>query len=95
MTPDDPFAECGDEPPQPEAPLVEVCELPNGYMLYRQENRAGGHTYWSDEIDGGVIVYDTCLTDVSTVLAALTEEWRRRIAEQREQAAAAKEAGEG
>ena len=62
----------------------EVGTLPNGAMLYREENGAGGHTYWSDEVDGGTIVWDTCLVDVSTLLWALADEYRRRYQAQRE-----------
>ena len=50
--------------------------LPNGCMLYMQENEVGGRTYTSDEIGGGVMVWDTALVDSSTLLAALTEEAR-------------------
>lgn len=62
-------------------PFEEVCTLPNGDVLYRQENEVGGHTYWSGEVGGGVMVWDTSLVDSSTVLAALTEEARRDRAE--------------
>lgn len=64
-------------------PFEEVCALPNGATLYRQRNGAGGYAYWSDEIGGGVMVWDTVLVGQDTLLAALTEEHRRRIAEQR------------
>lgn len=55
-----------------------VCRLPNGCTLYREPNAVGGHRYWSDEVGGGVMLWDTCLVDDSTLLAALTEEARRR-----------------
>ena len=55
-------------------PLEEVCELPNGCTLYRQENAVGGHTYWSDEIGGGVMAWDTALVDRSTILAAMVDQ---------------------
>ena len=54
-----------------------VCRLPNNATLYRESNGVGGHRYWSDEIGGGVCVWDTCLTDESTLLAAIVEEQRR------------------
>ena len=54
-----------------------VCQLPNNATLYRESNGVGGHRYWSDEIGGGVCVWDTCLTDESTLLAAIVEEQRR------------------
>jgi hypothetical protein len=64
--------------------MVEVCSLPNGYMLYREPNEVGGHRYWSDEVGGGVCVWDTCLVDSSTLLMAIAEEERHRRDEQRE-----------
>lgn len=57
--------------------MIQVGLLPNGCMLFREENEVGGHRYWSDEIGGGVCVWDTCLVDSSTLLAAITEENRR------------------
>lgn len=57
--------------------LERVADLPNGHTLYREPNEAGGHRYWSDEIGGGVGVWDTCLVDSSTLLAAVVAEERR------------------
>ena len=57
--------------------MIEVCELPNGCTLYRQLNEAGGYTYYSDEIGGGVMVWDTCLINQDTILTAIVEENRR------------------
>lgn len=53
-----------------------VCRLPNGCTLYRESNGVGGHRYWSDEVGGGVMLWDTCLVDPSTLLAAIVEEHR-------------------
>ena len=47
---------------------------PNGFNLYWKDNEAGGRTYFSDEVGGGVFVWDTCLVDQSTLLAAITKE---------------------
>ncbi len=55
-----------------------VCRLPNGCTLYREENGVGGHRYWSDEVGGGVMLWDTSLVDTSTLLAAIVEEQRRK-----------------
>ena len=63
--------------------MDEVCALPGGHTLFREPNKAGGHTYWSDEIGGGVIIYDTCLHNRTTMLIALAEEARREDAEKR------------
>lgn len=57
--------------------LEEVGRTPGGHTLYREPNEAGGHRYWSDEIGGGVMVWDTCLVDAGTLLAAMVEEERR------------------
>lgn len=48
--------------------------LPNGCHLYWDENEMGGRIYSSDEVGGGVHVWDTCLCQDSTLLAALTQE---------------------
>ncbi len=55
---------------------ITICRLPNGCTLYREDNEVGGHRYFSDEIGGGVFVWDTCLVDGSTLLAAVVEEHR-------------------
>jgi len=48
--------------------------LPNGCTLYWKTNAVGGRTYTSDEVGGGVHVWDTALVDSATLLAALTQE---------------------
>lgn len=48
--------------------------LPNGCSLYMKENEVGGRVYYSDEIGGGVDIWDTALVDKSTLLAAIVEE---------------------
>lgn len=57
-------------------PLLESSSmpLPNGCTLYWEPNKAGGRTYTSDEIGAGVIVWDTCLCEESTLQAALNVE---------------------
>lgn len=39
----------------------EVGKTPRGYTIFVEDNEAGGHTYYSDEIGGGVMVWDTAL----------------------------------
>jgi hypothetical protein len=56
--------------------LVEICLLPRGNRLYRQSNGVGGHTYYSDEVGGGVFVWDTTLVMPSTMLAAVLEDMK-------------------
>lgn len=70
------------KPHESKTDLDLVCLLPNGSGLYRESNGVGGHRYWSDEVGGGVCVWDTCLVGSDTLLAALTEEARRSRAEQ-------------
>jgi hypothetical protein len=50
--------------------------------LFRQPNDVGGYTYWSDEIGGGVHVWDTCLVDDRTLRAAIVVEERFGLSEQ-------------
>ncbi len=52
---------------------LEYC-LPNGCTLYYKDNGAGGRKYFSDEIGGGVDVWDTCLVDEGTLLYAMMYE---------------------
>ena len=56
--------------------------LPNSCTLYWKQNEAGGRTYYSDEIGGGVMVWDTALVSRSTLLAALVQE-ERLVADER------------
>lgn len=60
----------------------ESVQLPNGCRLYWRDNEAGGRTYYTDEI-GGILttVWDTALTDQSTILACLAQEAFLRAAE--------------
>ena len=53
---------------------MRLCNLPNGCSLYFKYNEAGGRTYYSDEVGGGVHIWDTSLVDMSTLLAAITED---------------------
>jgi len=48
-----------------------ACDFPDGLSLYVRENEAGGHTYYSDEVGCGVMVWDTCLISERTLLAAI------------------------
>lgn len=55
--------------------------LPNGGHLYVAKNEAGGYTYYSDEIGGGVVVWDTALVDASTLIVAIHADKIRRYRE--------------
>jgi len=59
------------------------CDLPNGSRLYWKSNEAGGRSYISDEIGGGVHVWDSSLVASDTLLAAIVKEAEIRLAEQR------------
>jgi len=54
--------------------LKEIGQDSRGNMLFVEDNKAGGRTYWSDEIGGGVIVWDTCLVSAEMVRLALKVE---------------------
>jgi hypothetical protein len=58
-------------------------QLPNGCTLYWRPNGVGGRIYFSDEIGGGVQVWDTALVDFTTLLAALNQEMALRATELR------------
>jgi hypothetical protein len=60
----------------------ELGRTSRGYTLFREENGVGGHTYISDEIGGGVIVWDTSLVDIETLFQAIKYEQKRRINEE-------------
>jgi hypothetical protein len=52
-------------------------QLPNGCTLYYDTDPAVGcRRYFSDEVGGGVHVWDTALVDQSTLLAAVVQEER-------------------
>jgi hypothetical protein len=59
----------------------DVCDLPNGCHLFREPNEVGGYRYFSDEIGGGIMVWDTCLVSECTLLTAIVEEKRRAYLE--------------
>jgi hypothetical protein len=54
--------------------MKEVCQDSRGNTLYVEENEVGGRRYWSDEIGGGVVVWDTSLVSPEMVQLALDTE---------------------
>lgn len=52
--------------------------LPNGCTLYWVTDAVGARTYSSDEIGGGIHVWDVALLDQSTMLAAIVQEEQLR-----------------
>lgn len=57
--------------------------LPNGCTLYIADNEVGGRRYMSDEVGGGVVVWDTAVVDASTLLAAIVTEESLLFSEKR------------
>lgn len=53
--------------------LIWWCQSGNN-SLYREPNEVGGHRWWSDEVGGGVVVWDTSLVDAQTLRDALEAE---------------------
>ena len=49
-------------------------DLPNGCSLYWRDNEVGGRTYYSDECGISSFIWDTATTNMSTLLAAMTQE---------------------
>ena len=60
----------------PEVPKNGYISLPNGCALYwsTDDSIGGCRTYISDEVGGGVGVWDTALVDQSSLLAAIVQE---------------------
>ena len=56
--------------------MKEICRDSRGNTLFVEDNTAGGRTYWSDEIGGGVRVWDTCLISREMLFMAILEEER-------------------
>ncbi len=54
--------------------MREVATSPYGYTLFVEDNEVGGRRYWSDEIGGGVMVWDTSLVGEDTLRLALSAE---------------------
>ena len=58
-----------------EVPKTGDVSLPNGYTLYwKFDPSVNCREYWSDEIGGGVMVWNTALVDQHTLLAAILQE---------------------
>lgn len=54
--------------------LKELMEDSRGNTLFIEDNEVGGHRYWSDEIGGGVMVWDTSLVSPEMIQLALQAE---------------------
>ena len=58
---------------------METRNMVNGCTLLRKDDGVGGHLYVSDEVGGGVEVWDTALVDTSTLLAAIAWETNSNV----------------
>lgn len=58
-------------------PLEEVAKDSRGNALYAKDNEVGGRTYWSDEVGGGVYVWDTSLVSREMLELAIKIEGSR------------------
>ncbi len=45
-----------------------------GNGLYVEANGVGGHRYWTDEIGGGAMIWDTALGSIEMIELALAHE---------------------
>ena len=57
--------------------LKQIARDSRGNCLYVEPNGVGGHRYWSDDIGGGVAIWDTCLGSVEMIELAIKHESRR------------------
>jgi hypothetical protein len=62
----------------PTSQLEKIGETSRGYYIYREPNQAGGHTYWSDSIGGGVVLWDTCLGSIEEMIFVINHELQER-----------------
>ena len=58
--------------------MEEIAGTVHGYAIYVEENEVGGHRYFSDEIGGGVFVWDTALVSIETLELVLQIEKSRQ-----------------
>ena len=54
--------------------MREIAQDSRGNTLLVEDNEVGGHRYWSDEIGGGVVVWDTSLVSPEMLRLALKAE---------------------
>lgn len=60
--------------------MKEVGRTSRGYTLFAEETEVGSTAYWSDEIGGGVLVWDTALACPETLRLALELEEQKHEA---------------
>lgn len=52
-----------------------------GNTLMVEENSVGGRRYWSDEIGGGIVIWDTSLVSAEMLKLAIEAEEREQMRE--------------
>lgn len=59
--------------------MKEVMQDSRGNTLYVETNEVGGHRYWSDEIGGGTLVWDTSLVSEEMMMLSILAERKRLL----------------
>lgn len=67
-----------EEPELRPGEMKEVGKTKEGYTIFVQENGVGGHRYFSNEIGGGVFVWDTSLVSPESLLFAIENNKQHR-----------------
>ncbi len=57
--------------------LEQIAGDARGNRLYVEMNGVGGHRYWSDDIGGGVVIWDTNLASIEMLELAIAHEKKR------------------
>lgn len=57
--------------------MKEIGTTPCGYTIFERDNGVGGKDYWSDEIGGGVMIWDTALASIESLEFAIAHEKKR------------------
>jgi len=60
---------------------MDLITLPNRCNLWWRNNGAGGRTYYTDENGIDMIIWDTALTGIETLICAINQENHLRFAE--------------
>jgi len=64
--------------------LDPIAEDSMGHQLFVENNEVGGRRYWSNEIGGGVLVWDTCLVGEEMLVLAVEAETKLVIKQLKE-----------
>lgn len=61
--------------------MENVTTTSRGYTISVEDNEVGGRRYWSDSVDGGVVIWDTALVSEEELLLAINIERDRKEVE--------------